>query len=134
MSRSRAERWLPSTDARELADQFSHSVGREDAVDVYGIKHAAQHGLSAQSAASIAAGIAIGAAFIARQWRLAQPMIDLRLFRVRAFSTALAANVLGAFVMYGIFFFTSQYLQLVIGLSPLEAGLWSLPPLGALMA
>ena len=69
-----------------------------------------------------------------RQARLADPLLDLGLFRSRAFSTALGSNVLGAFVMYGIFFFISQYLQLVAGLSPLEAGLWGLPGIAALMA
>lgn len=41
--------------------------------------------------------------------------------------------MIGALVMYGMFFFTSQYLQLTLGLSALEAGLWSLPPIAGLM-
>ena len=55
------------------------------------------------------------------------PMIDLSLFRVRAFNASLATNVLGIFIAFGYFLFVAQYLQLVLGLSPLEAGLWSLP-------
>ena len=62
-----------------------------------------------------------------RQGRLADPLIDLRLFRVPAFNGALAANTLGFFVNFGIAVFIAQYLQLVIGLSPLEAGLWTVP-------
>ena len=54
-------------------------------------------------------------------------MIDLRLFRIPAFSAALAVNFLAIFVAVGYFLFVAQYLQLVVGLSPLEAGLWSLP-------
>jgi MFS transporter, DHA2 family, multidrug resistance protein len=100
---------------------------------VYGVKELAQDGPGSLPALAIAAGAAVGVAFVRRQRRLADPLLDVELFRIRAFSTALTANVLGALVMYGIFFFTSQYLQLVLGLSPLEAGLWGLPGIGALM-
>ena len=48
-------------------------------------------------------------------------------------SHALAANVTGAMVMYGIFLFTSQFMQLGLGLSPLEAGLLGLPGIAAMM-
>jgi MFS transporter, DHA2 family, multidrug resistance protein len=58
---------------------------------------------------------------------LADPLIDLRLFRIRAFNASLATNLLGIFIVVGYFLFVAQYLQLVLGLSPLEAGLWSLP-------
>jgi DHA2 family multidrug resistance protein-like MFS transporter len=54
-------------------------------------------------------------------------LIDPRLFRVPAFNASLALYGLGVFVMFGGFLFGPQYLQLVLGLSPLEAGLWSLP-------
>ncbi len=100
---------------------------------IYGIKQAATHGADPTSLLATAAGVALGIAFVARQQRLAEPLLDVSLFRVRAFSAALGGNVLGAFVMYGIFFFTSQYFQLVLGMSPLESGLWSLPGLLAMM-
>jgi DHA2 family multidrug resistance protein-like MFS transporter len=54
-------------------------------------------------------------------------MLDLTLFRNSAFSVALAANVQSVFVSFGSFILISQYLQLVLGLSPLQAGLLSLP-------
>ena len=54
-------------------------------------------------------------------------MIDIRLFRVPAFSASLAVNFLTIFVAIGYFIFVAQYLQLVLGLSPLEAGIWSVP-------
>jgi DHA2 family multidrug resistance protein-like MFS transporter len=54
-------------------------------------------------------------------------MIDVRLFRSRGFTASLAVNFLAVFVAFGYFLFVAQYLQLVIGLSPLAAGLWSLP-------
>jgi MFS transporter, DHA2 family, multidrug resistance protein len=100
---------------------------------VFGVKELAQHGAGPRAVLAIAAGLAIGAVFVRRQGRLGDPLLDVSLFRIRAFSTALSANVLGALVMYGSFFFTSQYLQLVLGLSPLEAGLWGLPGIAVLM-
>jgi MFS transporter, DHA2 family, multidrug resistance protein len=94
---------------------------------IYGLKQIAQDGVGLSPALAIAGGLAVGAAFVRRQARLADPLIDLRLFRVPAFSGALAANTLGFFVNFGIAVFIAQYLQLVIGLSPLEAGLWTVP-------
>jgi DHA2 family multidrug resistance protein-like MFS transporter len=72
-------------------------------------------------------GLVIGFVFVRRQMGLADPMIDVRLFRIPAFNAALATNFLGIFIVIGYFLFVAQYLQLVLGLSPLEAGLWSLP-------
>jgi MFS transporter, DHA2 family, multidrug resistance protein len=94
---------------------------------IYGLKQIAQDGVGWTAAATIAVGLAVGVAFVRRQGRLADPLIDLRLFRVPAFSGALTANTLGFFVNFGIAVFIAQYLQLVLGLSPLEAGLWTVP-------
>ena len=92
---------------------------------IYGLKRIAEAGLGWLPLCLIAAGIAIGFAFVRRQGRLADPLIDLRLFRAPAFGTALLINTLGFFVGFGAFLFIAQYLQLVLGLSPLQAGLWS---------
>jgi predicted MFS family arabinose efflux permease len=54
-------------------------------------------------------------------------MVDVALFRERAFSGGLAAMMLWAFGLFGIYFFTSLYLQDVLGFSPTEAGLAFLP-------
>jgi len=94
---------------------------------IFGLKQIAQGGVGWIAVAAIAGGLAIGAGFVRRQGRLADPLIDLRLFRLPAFSGALAANTLGFFVNFGIAVFLAQYLQLVLGLSPLEAGLWTMP-------
>jgi DHA2 family multidrug resistance protein-like MFS transporter len=64
---------------------------------------------------------------VRRQRTLADPLLDLRLFRVPEFSAALATYTLGVFAAFGSFLFIAQYLQLVLGLSPLQAGLWSVP-------
>jgi DHA2 family multidrug resistance protein-like MFS transporter len=74
-----------------------------------------------------AAALALGVAFVARQRRLPDPMIDLGLFSKPGFSAALGANLLGFAVVFGLDVFIAQYLQLVLGYSPLAAGLWSMP-------
>lgn len=94
---------------------------------VYGLKQIAQDGLSPVPVVAIVAGVGIGWAFARRQLRIESPMIDVRLFRIRAFSASLGAYLLGIFVVVGYFLFIAQYLQLVLGLSPLIAALWSLP-------
>ncbi|HEX5690661.1 MAG TPA: MFS transporter, partial [Roseiflexaceae bacterium] len=94
---------------------------------IYGLKTIAQDGFGPEPALSILAGLVVGTLFVRRQRSLADPMIDVRLFRIPAFSAALVTNVLGVFVAFGYFLFVAQYLQLVLGLSPLQAGLWSVP-------
>ena len=71
--------------------------------------------------------MALGVVFLQRQRKLEYPLIDLRLFRRHTFNTALVTLLLGVFVTFGVFLFLSQYLQLILGLSPLEAGMWMLP-------
>ena len=94
---------------------------------IYGVKRMAEDGFGSQPALAIAAGLVVGAVFLHRQGRLADPMIDLRLFRVPAFSASLAANGLALFAVFGVDLFIAQYLQLVLGMGPFEAGLWTLP-------
>ncbi|GAB3834044.1 MFS transporter [Kribbella italica] len=97
-------------------------------VIVYGLKQLAAAGLELTAFAAIAAGLACATAFVRRQRRLADPMIDLRLFADRAFSTATLTLVFGIFVLWGTNYAVAQYLQLVAGLDPLTAGLWTAPP------
>jgi DHA2 family multidrug resistance protein-like MFS transporter len=94
---------------------------------VYGVKQIAQDGLGTVPLLVITAGIVVGVLWVRRQKRLPEPMIDIRLFRIRAFDAALLVNFLSIFVMVGYFLYIAQYLQLVMTMSPLEAGLWSLP-------
>jgi len=94
---------------------------------IYGLKQVAEKGLGWLPAVLIVVGLGIGLAFVQRQRSLADPLIDLRLFRVPAFSASLATYTLGIFAAFGTFLFIAQYLQLVLGLSPLHAGLWSIP-------
>ena len=101
---------------------------------IYGLKHIAQEGWSATGGVAIAAGLGVGAAFVRRQTRLPDPLIDLKLFKVPRFSVSVASNALTGFVVFGMFLYIAQYLQLVLGLSPLEAGMWSLPSSAGVVA
>jgi MFS transporter, DHA2 family, multidrug resistance protein len=94
---------------------------------VYGLKQVADDGLGSAALVSLALALAVGAVFVWRQLTAQDPLIDLQLFRAPAFSTAVATNVLVLFAIAGCLLFTAQYLQLVLGYSPLEAGLWTLP-------
>jgi MFS transporter, DHA2 family, multidrug resistance protein len=97
----------------------------------YGFKEVVQDGFGSLPALSIVAGLVLGLVFVQRQRRLADPLIDLGLFRMQAFSTALVAYLLVTFVQHATFLFIFQYLQLVLGLSPLQAALWAMRPRSA---
>ncbi|HRV93298.1 MAG TPA: MFS transporter [Anaerolineae bacterium] len=94
---------------------------------IYGLKQFAENGLGWLPLLSVGVGLSIGFAFVQRQRHLPDPLIDLGLFRVPAFTASLATYTLGIFAAFGTFLFIAQYLQLVLGLSPLQAGLWSIP-------
>ena len=98
---------------------------------IFGLKEIAQDGVGATALAAIVGGVVVAVLFVIRQRRLADPMIDVGLFKLGSFNAALATNFLAIFVAVGYFLFVAQYLQLVVGLSPLEAGLWSLPSAAA---
>ena len=101
---------------------------------IYGLKRIAEHGLGSLPALVIVAGLAVAAAFVRRQRILAHPLIDLELFRTPAFSASLATYTLGTFVAFGAYVFIAQYLQMVLGLSPLRAGLATVPSMLAFVA
>lgn len=97
---------------------------------IYGLKKIAENGLDWLPVLSIVAGLIIGALFLRRQRTLKDPMIDLNLFRSSAFSASLTIYTLITFIAFGSFIFIFQYLQLILGFSPIQAGLWSLPSFG----
>lgn len=94
---------------------------------IYGLKHIAEGGPGWIAVLSIVAGVAVGVAFVRRQRRMTDPLIDLKQFRIPAFSAALAVNILGFLTAFAAFLFIAQFLQSVLALSPLHAGLWGLP-------
>jgi DHA2 family multidrug resistance protein-like MFS transporter len=94
---------------------------------IYGMKQFAQDGFGWAPVAAVVGGLAVALVFVRRQKRLVDPLIDLRLFRLPAFSGSLASYLMGTLVAFGSYVFIGQYLQLVLGLTPLSAGLWMLP-------
>ncbi|TYK43950.1 MFS transporter [Actinomadura decatromicini] len=94
---------------------------------VYGIKELAQDGVSAVPVAAVVAGLVLGALFVVWQRSRRDPMIDLALFRVRTFAVPMAVNLVAFFALVGFALYSTQWLQLVRGMGPMEAALWSLP-------
>jgi DHA2 family multidrug resistance protein-like MFS transporter len=94
---------------------------------IYGIKLAAEGGNSALALTTIIVGFGIVLIFLRRQASLADPLLDLSLLTRPRVSAALTVNLLDFFVGFGILLLLAQYLQLILGLTPLQAGLWSIP-------
>ncbi|WAP58501.1 MFS transporter [Streptomyces sp. S465] len=96
---------------------------------IYGLKKtAADNGAGPIPVLAIVAGLAIGAVFVRRQLTRRDAMISPELFHHRGFGPSIALNALATFAMMGSAYFTTQYLQSVLGKGPLEAALWSLAP------
>jgi DHA2 family multidrug resistance protein-like MFS transporter len=95
---------------------------------VWGIKEASKHGFGdVQALASLTLGIAALVTFVRRQRTLTHPLLDVELFRDRRFSVS-ALAVLGVFFGFGgLLLLLTQFLQIVQGLGPLDAGLRLLP-------
>lgn len=94
---------------------------------VHGVKSLSGTGLGPAPLAWVVIGAVAAAAFVRRQRRAAHPLVDLALFRLPAFRAALGTLTLTVAAMAGTQLLLMQYLQAVLGLSPLEAGLWTLP-------
>jgi DHA2 family multidrug resistance protein-like MFS transporter len=96
---------------------------------VFAIKTLAKGDSAAVAATAVVIGLAAGVAFVRRQLTRENPMLDVRLFAVRPFTGAVLVNLLAIFSLVGFLYFVSQHLQLVLGLSPLEAGVVLVPGL-----
>lgn len=96
---------------------------------VYGVKDlaAAGDGPRAVPAAAIVAGAAFAVLFARRQLRLDEPLLDLRLLVRRPVAMVLAALTLAGVAMAGTGLMVTQYLQSVLGYSPMESALWFAP-------
>ncbi|WP_017581301.1 MFS transporter [Nocardiopsis valliformis] len=94
---------------------------------VYGIKTlTGDKGLALGIAATVVGLIAI-TLFVRRQLTLPTPLLDVRLFKIRYFRGAVITDVLAIFAMVGALVALVQFLQLVLGLSPLQASVWLMP-------
>jgi MFS family permease len=95
---------------------------------VYGIVRSAEFGWDdAVTLTSIVGGLALLGLFVVIEWRAHQPIMPLRLFRSSTRSGAYGARMLFLGAMMGYFFYVTQYLQGVLGFSPLLAGAAFLP-------
>ena len=94
---------------------------------VHGVKELARGIVEVPTVAALVVGVVAGVAFVVRQRRLPRPLLDLALFTRPALRGALLTMLLGGVVMGGVFLVVTQYLQLVADLSPLTAGLATVP-------
>ncbi|WP_216694797.1 MFS transporter [Dietzia psychralcaliphila] len=115
----------PSPGSLDLASAAMSLVAMLSAV--YGLKTLVAGDGVVTGVLCVAVGLAVGAVFVRRQLRLTNPLLDVDLFRARAFRGAVVADLLSIFALIGALWALTQYLQLVVGLSPLQAGVWLLP-------
>jgi DHA2 family multidrug resistance protein-like MFS transporter len=95
---------------------------------ILGVKHAGGgHPFTLGTGVPLLAGVVLLAVFVRRQRRRAYPLIDVRTVARRAFGTAVGCIVLTVLALVGLALIAAQYLQLVLGLSPLQTGLRLLP-------
>ncbi|MCW2678185.1 MAG: major facilitator superfamily 1 [Modestobacter sp.] len=125
-----APRFLPETERRsgrfDLAGALSSTLGM--IALVYGIVRSADTGWSDPlTITTLGAGVVLLTLFVLTEWRAEQPIMPLRLFASRERVGAYAGRVLYLGAMMGFWFFLTQFLQVVYGYSPLEAGVAFLP-------
>lgn len=125
-----APRYLPeSTQARgrfDLVGALTATLGV--GALVFAIIHTAEAGwASPVTVVGLALGAALLAVLVANEARATQPIMPLRLFADRVRSGGYLARFFFIAAMIGFFFFTTQYLQDVLGFNPLQAGLGFLP-------
>ncbi|MBQ1080615.1 MFS transporter [Nocardiopsis sp. B62] len=106
---------------------------------IYSLKELATGNTSPLVFASLLLGAVVTTLFIRRQRKLETPLVDLTLFTNTIFRSALLVMLLGSIVMSGMMMLFAMYLQMVVGLSPLQAGLWTVIPavatvVGAMLA
>ncbi|MGW6923795.1 MFS transporter [Streptomyces sp. NPDC054950] len=101
---------------------------------VLGVKRLGGGELGLFTVAPLLVGAVLIVLFVRRQRRRLHPLVDLGMFRRPAFSTSVGCIVLAMLALVGLELIAAQYLQLVLGLSPLETGLRLLPLTFAAMA
>lgn len=122
-----------------LPDQEAPEAGKLDPVSVamslltilpfvYGLKELARNGWEWFPAVALVFGIAVGVVFVQRQRQLEHPLLDLRMFGNRTFSSALTLMFVTSVVGTGTLLLVTLYLQNVTDLTPLAAGLLLVVP------
>ncbi|MDX6362875.1 MAG: transporter, family, multidrug resistance protein [Streptomyces sp.] len=95
---------------------------------IYGVKEIPSEGWKPVYVVSINVGLLFAALFVHRQRTAGSPLISPALFRGRGFAPAVVLNLISSFAMMGSAYFTTQYLQSVLGMSSMKAALWGLLP------
>ena len=121
---------LPETPRRsgrfDLTGALTSTIGM--AALVYGFVHAGTNGwTNPPTITSFAVGVVLLGAFVGTELRASSPITPLRLFADRNRSTSYVARLLLVAGMMGMFFFLTQFLQNLLGYSPLKTGLAFLP-------
>jgi EmrB/QacA subfamily drug resistance transporter len=121
---------------------LGESYGRKDPLDVLGVVLAGGSVFSAVwgivhgnddgwTSAGVLVPLALAAvllvAFVRREQRTPHPILPMRLFRSRSFSVANVTSLSFSIGMFGAIFLLAQYLQIVMGYTPLQAGIRTLP-------
>ncbi|MET9199643.1 MFS transporter [Gordonia sp. NPDC003585] len=85
------------------------------------------HWTSVATIGSLVAGLVLTTTFVVTQWRSAAPLVAVRMFARRAFSANLVTLGLVQFSLLSAILFSTLYLQDLLHMSPMKAGLASLP-------
>lgn len=121
-----------------ISEYKDTSAGRMDFISViqslasilliiYGMKDIAVGNFHFSSIFCLFIGVILGWIFLKRQQLISHPLLELKLFHNKTFSVSLAIMLLGMIIQGGFLLLLAQYLQMVKGLTPLEAGLWMIP-------
>lgn len=111
---------------------FALSIGALTAV-VYSVIEAPAHGwTSTSTVAAFAVSLALVGVFVAWELKHHTPMLEVRFFADPRFSAASVSITFAFFALAGAIFMVTQYLQFVLGYSPLRAGLGILPAAAAI--
>lgn len=95
---------------------------------VFGIIEGPERGWTdAVTVSALVLGLVAAVVFVIWELRIATPMLDPRLFALRGFSAGSLSITVQFFAAFGFFFAALQYLQFVVGLSPLQAAIRLLP-------
>jgi EmrB/QacA subfamily drug resistance transporter len=127
-----AAAWIAESHGRSASRRLDIPGLAASAVMLFSLVYALIEGhdrgwTSAPILGAFALAAAAAAAFAVVEARSVHPMVQVSLFRSRVFSGGTSVWMLWAFGVFGIYFFTSLYLQGVLGFSPVKAGLAFLP-------
>src|SRR5262249_42604419 len=98
---------------------------------VYGLKELARTGAHPVALTALAFGTVVGVYFVRRQRRLADPLVDVRLFANRKVRTSLVTMMTATLLAGAMMLFLTEHMQLVSGLSATGVGVWMLAPMVA---